>query len=293
MKLMTKYILLFIWISLNCMAQSVSDIVKLIQQGQFELAQEALDQLEKSTPKKDRVLFLKGLISREADQASEYYKQLINKYPDSEYTQKALLRLAQLKYAQGLYKSSLYIFLNIKDNDPKSALLQESHYWAGLCYLTLNHPDSAVIHFGRVITEFPSRDVTRLAAQELQSLKINVPSLNEAEVSSAHYESETNRSIDEQEPSIPLSTPSSASSNPTIHYAVQTGAYSNQSNALARKKFFESKGYHVDLRSKSVSGKCLYLVWVGDFTDESEARSLGQNLNQKFGSSTTLVSEIR
>jgi len=294
MKLIIKYCFLCTWISLSCLAQSVSDIVELIQQGQFELAQKALDLLEKKSRKKDSVLFLKGLIAEEADQALNYYEQLIQKYPDSEYTQKALFRTAQLKYAQCLYKSSLLIFLNIKDSDPKSVMLQESHYWAGLCYMTLNQPDSAVIHFGRVIMEFPSRDVTRLAAQELQSLKIKIPALSEDKTVSDHMDQRPSESaFHESISSVTNPVASPASSLPATHYSIQIGAFSNQSNALARKNFFESKGYPVSLRSKSVSGNRLYLVWVGDFTNESEARSFGKQLNDTFGTSTTLVSETR
>jgi len=289
-----KIFFVVFWLAAICCGQSISDIVNLIQQGQFDEAQTAVDQLDRTSNKKDCVLFLRGLLANDAVEAVMNYQKLIRLYPDSRYTPKAILRIAQLKYAQGLYKSSLSLFLSIRDNNPKSALIQESHYWAGLCYLAINQQDSAIIHFGRVLTEFPVRDISKLAAKELETLKIQIP---ETEASDTTEKKQVTKA-DETPPAVsdpadmPPLEPVSAQ-NPVIHFAIQIGAFSDRNNALARKNFYTSKGYPVHLRQKTVAGRQLHLVWVGDCPNESDARRLAESLQKKYNANTTLVKELR
>jgi tetratricopeptide (TPR) repeat protein len=281
---MKSVIFMLLTITSVVWAQSVPDIILMIQQGRLTEAQNALEQLESSTRQKDSVLFLKGLIAKDADEAAKYYQNLIQSYPSSQYTQKAVFRLAQMKYAQGLYRTALLLFLKVRDNDHQSAILQESQYWAGLCYMAMKQSDSAVVQLRRVISEYPVREISRVAAQDLKSLGAPLSDSEEA----TNQPSDQPAPPSEELPEV-LSEPAVTSEKPSISYTVQVGAYSNPSNADARKQFFEAEGFTVQLSSKTRNGQTLYLVWVGSFSTENEAREFIKSLREKYGTSSTLI----
>ena len=281
---MKAVIFMMLTIASAVWAQSVPDIILMIQQGRLTEAQNALEQLESSSRQKDSVLFLKGLIAKDADEATEYYQNLIRSYPSSQYTQKAVFRLAQMKYAQGLYRTALLLFLKVRDDDHQSAILQESRYWAGLCYMAMKQSDSAVVQLRRVISDYPVREISRIAAQDLKSLGASSSDSEEA----TNQPSDQTASPAEEIPEVP-SEPAVTSEKPSISYTVQVGAYSNLSNADARKQFFEGEGFTVQLSSKTRSGQTLYLVWVGTFSTENEAREFIKSLREKYGTSSTLI----
>jgi tetratricopeptide (TPR) repeat protein len=281
---MKSVIFMLLTIASAVWAQSVPDIILMIQQGRLTEAQNALGQLESSTRQKDSVLFLKGLIAKDADEAAKYYQNLIQSYPSSQYTQKAVFRLAQMKYAQGLYRTALLLFLKVRDNDHRSAILQESRYWAGLCYMAMKQSDSAVVQLRRVISEYPVREISRVAAQDLKSLGAPLSDSEEA----TNQPSDQPAPPSEELPEV-LSEPAVTSEKPSISYTVQVGAYSNPSNADARKQFFEAEGFTVQLSSKTRNGQTLYLVWVGAFSTENEAREFIKSLREKYGTSSTLI----
>jgi tetratricopeptide (TPR) repeat protein len=281
---MKAVIFMMLTIASAVWAQSVPDIILMIQQGRLTEAQNALEQLESSSRQKDSVLFLKGLIAKDADEATEYYQNLIQSYPSSQYTQKAVFRLAQMKYAQGLYRTALLLFLKVRDDDHQSAILQESRYWAGLCYMAMKQSDSAVVQLRRVISDYPVREISRVAAQDLKSLGASSSDSEEA----TNQPSDQTASPAEEIPEVP-SEPAVTSEKPSISYTVQVGAYSNLSNADARKQFFEGEGFTVQLSSKTRSGQTLYLVWVGTFSTENEAREFIKSLREKYGTSSTLI----
>jgi len=257
-----KFFLFLLLPAAHLWSQSFSDIVTLIREGQREKAKKVLLQWEKGQEASENILFLHGLLSLQGDSAVYYYEQLLKQYPDSKFTDDALLRLAEMKYALGLYKTAQNQFQRILTEHPQSSLRQTCHYWIGLCFQAMGKADSAVLQFQTTINDFASTNLSKLAQERLALLQME-------------------ESPDSKE----------SSNEPSIRYAVQVGAFTNQTNALLRKSFFESKGYQVDLRTKIKKDEVLYLVWVGSFTTREEARQFGENLKKRYDVKYSLVSE--
>lgn len=243
-------------------AQSSSDIVDLIRRGRIDEARESLRIMDSENGPTESVLFLCGLLATDADSAAALYENLLSSYPDSRYGDVALFRLAQLKYARGLYRSALADFSRLLREHPRSSIHQRTHYWRGLCFQALGETDSALIEIGLTIEDYPSTALTRIASRDHERL------------------SAKNRTEPEtEEPENKL------------RYAVQVGAFSNQTNALLQKAYIEQQGYRVDLRNKVRDGRTLYLIWVGSFDTREEARSFGEQLKKRHGIQYTLVWE--
>lgn len=71
-------------------------------------------------------------------------------------------------------------------------------------------------------------------------------------------------------------------------YSIQVGAFSTEANA--QKFASQFSGYSTKIREKEISGKILYVVLVGDFESENDARQEMQTLKNKFKVDGILVS---
>ena len=238
------------------------DIGDLIRLGKIQEARELLSKIEKENKPSESVLFLRGLLSTRGDSAEYYYTVYLEKHPDGRFSDEALFRLAQLKYAQGLYRSARERFDQILRNRPLSPFKAKCLYWSGLCCLALGQKDSSSMRFQRLNREFPESEFKDALPKEIAT-----------QLPSAVAET--------KEPVKP----------PSVSYSIQIGAFTNQNNALLRKAFFEKEGYSVLLKSKHRDDEVFYLVWLGTFSTWEEAKSFGEGIKAKYGSGYTLVSE--
>lgn len=251
----------FVLFGMTVYGQTVSEIGREIREGRITQARQMLERIEDDL-EPESVLFLHGLVSTDADSAITYYEKLLTTYPNSTYSDDAMFRLAQLKYAQGLYHTARRTFHQVLKDYPRSSLHQRCQYWIGICHQAMGEADSAESYLNKTIDDYPTTDITELARMDVQTLR------------------------DESEPDSP-----EIPSVPGQRWAVQVGAFSHQPNALLRKAFFEQEGYQVDLRTKRKDGVMLYLVWVGSFTTRELAKDFGERLKRKYGVRYTPVSE--
>gem|GEM_PF-1564130 len=257
-----KTILLFTLCGALLYFQNSSKIMNLIKDGYVRQARELLIQSDANNRNPGDIMFLQGLLTADGDSALVLFKKLIQLYPENKFCDDALYRIAQLKYAQGLYKNAMSKFSLIIKNYPGSQLLPRCYYWLGMCHMAMGRQDSAAYNFKLVINRFPDSEISKQIRYDIYML----------EGKGKSEDVEDNRF-------------------PKIYYSVQVAAFTRQSNALLRKQFFESRGYRVRLESKIKNGKFFYLVWIGDpFEKWEDARRFGEQLKKRFGISYTIVS---
>ena len=253
------------FIFLSCttvMSQSVSDIVDLIREGHTRQAKDMLMKIKNDIPQ-DRSLFLHGLVSINADSALTYYEDLLKTYPESQYNDRALFRIAQLKYSQGLYKTAQHKYLQLLNEYSRSSLHQSCYFWLGFCHQAMGQTDSAIVYLQKAIDNFPRTELSEIAQRDLWALT-------------------------EQGSNDVQGSPSAAN----VRWAVQVYAFTEQNRALFRKSFFEQEGFHVDLRTKRTGGTTFYLVWVGSFKSREEAKQFGEMFKKRYNvKNYILVSE--
>jgi hypothetical protein len=258
--------ILFLFCAISCLYAQTgnqdSQLTSLLKAGRLEEARAIIRHRTDTEKTSDYYLFLHGMFSLDADSASLIYQRLMEEFPQSVYCDDALFRLAQLKYAQGLYKTSLTSFNKILSDHPLSPKTPQCYYWMGLCYQATDSPDSAKIYFEKVGTDTPSSPLSQIARDELQQLHDN--------------------NIIEQ---------NSENRNLPLKFSVQVGAFLDQSTALINKSFYEKEGYRVHLRTKMKDNQQWYLVWLESFDSREEARKFGENLMKKYDISFFTVSE--
>jgi outer membrane protein assembly factor BamD (BamD/ComL family) len=259
-----KLLLIGIAACLNLRAQTSPDFIELIETGKTAEARARLAQMEKDNISREQVLFLKGLLTADGDSAVHIYERFLMLYPKSRFCDEALYRIAQHKYAKGLYQSAIKPLGQLIKKYPNSPIAEKCLYSIALCRLNLNQPDSAEVYFKKIIDRSSNSDVAQSARTQLASLQGGVQP-------------------------VPEANDNAVESSP--RYAVQVGAFSNQTNAVLRKSFFERAGYPVELRTKKKEDEILYLVWIGTYATMEEAQRTGEQLKNKYGLSYHLVTD--
>ncbi|MBW6458699.1 MAG: SPOR domain-containing protein [FCB group bacterium] len=77
-----------------------------------------------------------------------------------------------------------------------------------------------------------------------------------------------------------------------INFRIQIGAFSREENAMQKKSDFEARGYPVDIETRETSSGYLYVVRVGAYETNDEARSALSELKMKYPSEDGIVIRI-
>jgi cell division septation protein DedD len=119
-------------------AQSDARIVaalRLAQDGRIDSARSALAVLEKAVPPTDtafsQVLYAQGLVAPTVDEARQRLQRVVSEYPLSAWSDDAVVRLAQLEYANGDPAAAARQLEKFHGDYAASSLFPTAAVWAG------------------------------------------------------------------------------------------------------------------------------------------------------------------
>jgi septal ring-binding cell division protein DamX len=91
-------------------------------------------------------------------------------------------------------------------------------------------------------------------------------------------------------PAATFNQPAAATqASPFKKFTLQVGAFSTSANAAKQKSFFEKNGYPVETGNKVLDDKTLFIVRVGSYATEEEAKKAGADIRKKFSISSMVV----
>jgi hypothetical protein len=93
-------------------------------------------------------LFAAGMVSDDAARAMNYFRRVSIEYAASAWADRALLRLAQLAFAEGDGAAALRAAEKILSDYPMSDVLPEAQFWAGRALLELGNPQDGCMRLG-------------------------------------------------------------------------------------------------------------------------------------------------
>ncbi|MCU0645948.1 MAG: tetratricopeptide repeat protein [bacterium] len=244
-----------------------ADLLGWLKDNSFEKLQEHFQLINRKYPSSDVTLFLKAYIETDGERAAQLYQQFIQRFPKSEYTDNALLKLAQYYYAVGSYIAAREYLDNLIDQFPNSPAVPLAKYSAARCLLAMGYYDSAEKELKEFIKKFPNSPYKIMAQQEL-----NLPREQDQSESAAKETAADKNKFDKL---IQFSQGQG-------QYTLQIGAFGKRDNAAKLKETFSQKGYDVEITTKYLSDQLLYLVWIGEFETEEQARRFGADLKNRY-----------
>ncbi len=87
--------------------------------------------------------------------ANKYYEELVERFPQSQFTSEALFKLAEYYYNISDFKKSIYFYNKIIELNQDRDFVSLSYYWLGWCYWNMNSKPEAIKIFEKYIELFP------------------------------------------------------------------------------------------------------------------------------------------
>ncbi len=218
----------------------VQRYVDLVAAGHIDQVRKDLPSLLANFPDDPGVVYLQALTTADASEAVKLYQSIVDSHPASEWADDALYKIYQFYQALGLVRTA-----ELK-----------------LAQLRREYPSS------KYVTGRPEPTVAEARPpEEASSGRSEPPSKGAATAVTKPPRPSVQTPV---EPSPKPRTTAPAMARP---FALQVGAFSAEANAGKLRRLFASQGYSVEIIKRAREGSPLYLVWVGKYSTEDEARA--------------------
>jgi hypothetical protein len=204
-------------------------------------------------------LFAAGVVAENSDSAMSYFRTVSIEYPRSEWADKALLRMAELRFAAGELRSAARSAERVLLDYPFSTVLPRAAFWAGRAHLELGEIEDGC-------------DLLRRAQEG---------AVDDIEL--------TNRSryYLQRCPGVAPETPApTTATDARTVFSVQIAAVSTAAAADEIMQGLHRQGYEPHVVRDSDG---LLKVRVGRFANRAEAQALAAELKSKLGGSPFVV----
>jgi len=241
------YFLMFVFSFLH--SQNVDMYLSLIEQGNSKGVEENLPELISKYPKNSGVLYLKALLTEDANLAIKQYKHIIKNFPESSYAAESAMRLGEYFYARGLYTQSANILKSIPGKYPRFRDMQRLTDLMMNSFNAIGESDSAK-YYGLIIKSmFPAIDAN---IDENNNKLTQVFKFKKNEINKGPY-------------------------------IVQVGAFSNKENAKRLKLQVSQLGHDVSINKVDANGKVFFAVRVNRYKSKRKADEIGKDIKSKLG----------
>jgi tetratricopeptide (TPR) repeat protein len=227
-----------------------------LNNGKVEEVKEVLSQLITQYQDTPELIYLQGRLTANGMEAVKYYQMVLDNFPKSEWADKSLYHIYQYHYAMGMYENAGKEMQRLKKEFPSSPVLAEA--------ANIQLPRENNIHGKNAdgdVLKGSNKD--KVAANDARSSEMKEDTKAGAAQHTAAGEM----------------------------YALQVGAFSTSANADKQKGFFEKLGFPVEITSKVMMNKGLYLVWVGDYKTSQEAKRSGDQIRKKYKINSMVVAK--
>jgi len=248
--------------------------VQLAAEGQSDSARATVARLLAQTPTTDplypQVLYTQGTIARTAAEMQAAFRRVAVEFPVSEWSDDALLRLAQMDYATRDYAAATRSLDQLRANNPSTDLMPIASYWAARSYFDLNKPVDACAWINRGL-QAAGDDIEMKNQLTFLAARCDAPGLDQVsppqDIGGAAAHS-----------GAPVAGPGGA-------YAVQVAAVSKESSANDLGARLAEAGY----QSSVVRDGNAFKVRVVGFPTRAAADTAVTRIRNRFGGSPFVV----
>ena len=141
----------------------------------FVIAEYYLNRIEKDyLVLQDHILYYKAkslLMQEKYEQSGQYYNRVVDNFPDSVWTEKASLEIADLYYIQEDYVSAEEWYSDFLSSYPESEYTPYAEYQKAVCLANNGKAADSFSSFKNIWLENPSSEYSSLAYQQIEALE--------------------------------------------------------------------------------------------------------------------------
>ena len=275
-------IIYFITICLSFLRSQdhIDALIQDVLHGSRDNAEKAIPTIEQEYPNNPSVMYLKGLLETNGEEAMAIFSKLYNTHSTSDYGDDAVMKVAEYYYVAGLYvqaadwlkKMPLY-YSRSEHIERAVKLFLNSLIVSGL-------KDTAIFYSRVFERQFPQLDVDG---------KIN-DLLQDFEKSNQQKEDAKEQTPNSAEPER-ISTKQNYTNGSVGIYSLQSGAYSIRENAEFQKANLIIAGYSARVTELHRNNRVLYAVRIGYYNSKDDARKIGSQVKIKLDFDTIVVTK--
>ena len=274
-------VLLTVFISTLLCQEQLDILIQEVLSGSKDSAIVYLPKIEKQYPNNPNMLFLKGLMETNGEEAMLLFVKLYNNHPTSEYGDDAVMKVAEYYYASGLYVQSTEWLKKMPIYYSRSEHIERAIKLFLNSLIVSGYRDTAIFYSRVFQKQFPSLDMDG---------KIN--DLLENYENSKQFSKNSHKTIPDSDHKI--FNPSSSSIEADVDespgtYSLQSGAFSLQENAESQKIYLLSGGFNARITKLYRKTNNLYAVRIGYYSTEKEAEKVGNKIKSKLDLDTIIV----
>ena len=243
----------------------------------------AIDQKYTNNP---TVMYLKGLLETDGDEAMKIFSNLYNTHPTSDYGDDAVMKVAEYYYAAGLYVQASNWLKKMPIYYSRSEHIERAVKLFLNSLIVSGHRDTAFFYSRVFERQFPTLDVDGKINHLLQEYEKSKKQKEQAEAHSTEPVEPVDISI-EYQTEAPIDQIESALNSGI--YSLQSGAYSILENADQQKINLIIAGFDARITELYRNNKVLYAVRIGYFNSNEDARQIGSQIKTKVDLDTIVV----
>ncbi len=263
--------------SLFCQ-ENLDILIKEVLSGTKDSAVIYLPMIEKRYPHNPKMLFLKGLMETNGDEAMQTFVELYNNHPTSEYGDDAVMKVAEFYYASGLYVQSAEWLKKMPIYYSRSEHIERAVKLFLNSLIVTGNRDTAIFYSKVFKRQFPSMDVDGKINDLLESHENS----KQSSINSIKPISENNQKVFNSS-----SKGKEADKNLKI-YSLQSGAFSLKKNAENQKLYLISEGFNARI-AELYQPKILYVVRIGYYNNKEDSDEVRNKIKSKLDIETIII----
>ncbi len=261
-------------------------LIQDVLHGSRDSAVVYLPAMEQRYPNNPSLIYLKGLLEINGEEAKDLFTKLYNTHPTSEYGDDAVMKVAEYYYAAGLYEHAAKWLKKMPIYYSRSEHIERAVKLFLNSLIVSGHKDTAVFYSRVFKRQFPHLDVDgkikdllkdfEKSDQEKENAKEFASKFSAPEVNSIEILDET-----------PLAN--TKANNTPGNYSLQTGAYSVRENAESQKINLIIAGFSARINELYKSNRTLYAVRIGHYDSRENAQKVGAQIKAELDINTIVI----
>jgi len=275
----------FICTLLSCLVSQdhLDALIQDVLHGSRDSAAIYLPAIDQKYPNNPTVMYLKGLLETDGDEAMKIFSNLYNTHPTSDYGDDAVMKVAEYYYAAGLYVQAANWLKKMPIYYSRSEHIERAVKLFLNSLIVSGHRDTAIFYSRVFKRQFPTLDVDGKINHLLQEFEKSKKQKEQAEAQSPEPVDITV----EYKTEVPIDQIDSALDNGI--YSLQSGAYGVLENADQQKINLIIAGFDARITELYRNNKVLYAVRIGYFNSKEDAQQISSLIKTKVDLDTIVV----